>query len=203
VAQRLRERPRRVEQRRVEEEVALLTCCLAAWRGARGPRRGAALARGVAQLDQHMAAQVSKGRLKADKAATADSGDEGAVADGDAPGDAGPDSGEDEATPGAYPAPEAEAVRATDAAREALVALAPDDPNGARAIALARDDGACVWTALRLIGAGESLRTALAALDAAAEDHAPTLGDALADAVASPVLDAVARAEPDAWWASR
>jgi len=42
----------------------------------------------------------------------ADSGDEGAVAAGDAPGDANPDSGEDEATPGAYPAPEAEAVRA-------------------------------------------------------------------------------------------
>jgi hypothetical protein len=98
---------------------------------------------------------------------------------------------------------EAASVRETDAAREALVALAHDDPNGARAIALARDDGACVWTALRLIGAGESLRTALAALDAAADDHAPTLGDALADAVASPVLDAVARAEPDAWWASR
>ena len=50
--------------------------------------------------------------VKADKAASADSGDEGAVAAGDAPVDAGPDSGEDEATPGAYPAPEAEAVRA-------------------------------------------------------------------------------------------
>ena len=50
--------------------------------------------------------------LKADKAATADAGDDGAVAAGDAPGDAGPDSGEDEAAPRADPAPEAEAVRA-------------------------------------------------------------------------------------------
>jgi Skp family chaperone for outer membrane proteins len=50
--------------------------------------------------------------LKADKAATADAGDDGAVAAGDAPGDAGPDSGEDKAAPRADPAPEAEAVRA-------------------------------------------------------------------------------------------
>ena len=50
--------------------------------------------------------------LKADKAATADAGDDGSVAAGDAPGDAGPDSGEDKAAPRANPAPEAEAVRA-------------------------------------------------------------------------------------------
>jgi hypothetical protein len=50
--------------------------------------------------------------LKADKAATADAGDDGSFAAGDAPGDAGPDSGEDKAAPRADPAPEAEAVRA-------------------------------------------------------------------------------------------